>query len=234
MKACLFALVILLATDLSHAQTGPVRARPIQGATKKLPMMLIEQKPRRVVLRVSVDAEGHVTGTRIAESSGNGVFDERMRGYWKDTPFMPAIDAGGQPVADTLRITNVFEVEDRHSMSLKGFRNHSEIEGTPAAENAARFERMRCRDMIWEFDFMTRRAPKARFDHEETFHIPFAMFLAARSLKESARDALIQDWSSLVARTVNECRAKPDALYWKEVFVPLFVDAMPYESAPVP
>jgi TonB family protein len=225
---------MFLAAGLANAQTGPARARPIQGATKKLPMMLIEQKPRTVILEVSVDAAGHVTGTRIVQSSGNGIFDERMRGYWKDTPFMPALDATGRPVADTLRITNAFEVEDRHSMSLKNFRNHSEVEGTPAAENAARVKRMRCRDLLWEFDFMAQRAPRAKLEHEDLFHVSFAMFLAAGTIKESARDALIGAWSTLVPRAVAECRAKPDVLYWQDVFVPLFMNAMPYESAPVP
>ncbi len=197
-------------------------------------MMLIEQKPREVVLDVLVNAAGHVTTTRVVQSSGNGIFDERMRGYWKDTPFMPALDAEGKPAADTIRVTNTFSVDDRGSMSLKNFRNHSEVEGNDAAENAGRVERMRCRDMLWELDLMANRAPKASLDHEEIFHVPFAMFLAADSVRESARDALIREWSTLVARTIEDCRAKPDQFYWQEVFVPLFTRAVPYESAPVP
>ena len=106
-------------------------------------MMLIEQKPRKVVLDVTVGAEGRVTRTRIVQPSGNGVFDERMRGYWKDALFMPALDAAGQPTPDTLRITNTFSVDDRGSVSLRNFSNHSDIEGNAAADDTERFERMR-------------------------------------------------------------------------------------------
>ena len=82
MKVCLISLCLLLFAGMSSAQVGPSRARPINGATKKLPMMLVEQKPRKVVLDVFVDGSGQVTGSKFIESSGNGVFDERMRGYW--------------------------------------------------------------------------------------------------------------------------------------------------------
>lgn len=226
------SLALLLAMSPAWAQVGPSRAHPINGATKPLPMMLIEQKPRKVILDVFVDFQGRVSRTAIVESSGNGVFDERMRGYWKDTPFMPALDAEGKPGADTIRITNTFSVEDRGSMQLKNFRNHSDIEGNQPAENAARLERMRCQDMLWEYDFMKRRAPKAQLLHEDIFQVAFAMFLAAGDFRESARDALIGEWPGLVASALAGCREKPDALYWQEVFVPLFTRAAPYESAP--
>jgi TonB family protein len=226
-------LVLLLCASLCHAQVGPSRAHPIHGATRPLPMMVIEQKPRKVVLDVSVDIQGRVSRTAIVESSGNGVFDERMRGYWKDTPFMPALDPEGKPRADTVRITNTFSVEDRGGVQLKNLRNHSDIEGDQPAENAARLERMRCRDLLWEFDFMKRRAPKAKLLHEDIFQVAFAMFLAAGDFRESARDALIGQWSGLVAGTLAGCREQPDALYWQEVFVPVFTRAVPFETAPV-
>jgi hypothetical protein len=226
------SLALLIATE-AQAQVGPARAHPIHGATQPLPMMLIEQKPRKVVLDVFVDASGRVTGSAVVLASGNGIFDERMRGYWKATPFMPALDGDGNPRPDTIRITNTFSETDRGSLSLKQFRNHSEVESNLPADSAARLERMRCRDLVWEFEFMQRRAPKAGLLHEDIFQVAFAMFLAAGDFRESARDALIGEWSGLVERTLAGCREKPDAFYWQEVFVPLFTRAAPPESAPV-
>jgi hypothetical protein len=239
MKLCLrwfyfiWACLLLAASVTAQAQVGPARARLIHGATKKLPMMLIEQKPRKVVLDVQVDFEGRVTGTAVVESSGNGIFDERMRGYWKDTMFMPALDAEGRPAADTLRITNTFSADDQGSMSLKNFRNHSDVERDQAGADAARIERMRCRDLLWEHDFMQTRAPSATMVHEDIFHVAFAMFLAG-GVNESARDALIGEWSTLVDLVLVSCRETPGALYWREVFVPVFSRAAPHQSAPVP
>jgi hypothetical protein len=232
MKRLLIICLCALAGSAS-AQVGPIRARLIHGATKKLPMMLIEQKPRKVVLDVFIDQDGRVTRTAIVAGSGNGVFDERMRGYWKDTAFMPAIDASGQPTADTLRITNTFSIDEKGSLTLKDFRNHSDIEGNSAVDNAAHVERMKCADMLWEFDFMKKRAPKATLEHEDIFHVAFAMYLAAATVNEAARDALIGEWPKLVPRVVETCRAKPEALYLKDVFVPAFTRAAPYQSRPV-
>jgi hypothetical protein len=196
-------------------------------------MIYSELKARRVVMDVFVDANGKVTGSQIVVPSGNGIFDERMRGYWKDTAFMPALDPEGQPATDTLRIANTLRVAEKGSLWLKDLHNHSEIEGNHPAENAARLERMRCRDMLWEYDFMKRRAPKAKLLHEDIFQVAFAMFLAAGDFRESARDALIGEWSGLVENTLAGCRKNPEFLYWQEVFVPLFTRAAPYESAPV-
>jgi TonB family protein len=224
----------LLAAAPAAAQVGPARARPINGATKPLPMMLIDQRNRLVVLEVDVDAQGRVTATRIEHRSDNSIFDERMRGYWKATPFMPALDADGRPVNDTLRITNTYSVKDSGSLTLRTMRNHSDIDGDEPAADAARIERMRCADLLWEYDFMKRRAPKARLEHEKIFQVPFAMFLAAGNVSERGRDALIAEWPKLVQRTLSTCREKPDAAYWKEVFVRVFERATPYESPPVP
>jgi hypothetical protein len=226
--------LLVLAAPPLEAQVGPTRARPIHGAAKPLPTMAFDQKDRKVVLDVEVDAGGRVTATRIVQRSDNGIFDERMRGYWKDTPFMPALDAEGRPAPDTLRITNTYSVIDRGSMTLKTLRNHSDIDGNKPTDDALRMQRMRCADLIWEFDFMKHRARKARLDHEEIFHVAFALFLAAGNVSESARDALIAEWPKLVERTVSQCREKPQAAYWKEVFVPVFDHATPYASPPVP
>jgi hypothetical protein len=228
------ALLLVLIASQSHAQTGPSRARLITGGSKPPQPMLIDQTPRKVTLDVTVGADGRVTATRLVERSGNGIFDERMRGYWKAQPFVPALDVNGQPREDTLRATNTFSVDDGKGPALKMLRNHADIEGNKPADNVARVGLMRCRDFLWEFDFMRRMAPKANLLHEDLFHVPFAMFIAAGGVSEAARDALIAEWDVLVVKTIAACRENPDAAYWKETFVPLFTRAVPYSSAPVP
>jgi hypothetical protein len=230
------AMICLLpmAAAPSQAQVGPARAHPIIGASKALPTMFLDQRDRKVVLEVDVGADGRVSATRVVEPSDNGIYDERMRGYWKSTPFMPALDVGGQPIADTLRITHIYTVKTYTDHTPTNLRNVSHIDGNQPVDNAARLGRMRCADLLWEFDFLKRRAPKANLDHEEIFTVAFGMFLAAGSVPPTARDALIADWPKLVQRVLSDCRAKPDAAYWQGVFVPVFERAMPYVSAPVP
>jgi hypothetical protein len=230
------AMICLLAMTAVplQAQVGPARAHPIIGASKALPTMFLDQKNRKVVLEVDVSADGRVSATRVVERSDNGIYDERMRGYWKSTPFMPALDAEGQPVAASIRITHIYTVKDHPGHAPTDLRNVSHIDDHQPGDNAARLGRMRCADLLWEFDFMKRRAPKATLDHEEIFTIAFAMFLAAGDISQSARDALIADWPKLVDRVLTGCRGKPDAAYWESVFVPVFERAMPYVSAPVP
>jgi hypothetical protein len=226
-------LLVMTAAPL-QAQVGPARAHPIIGASKALPTMFLDQKDRKSVLEVDVSADGRVSATRVVERSDNGVYDERMRGYWKSTPFMPALDAGGKPVADTLRITHTYTVTKYPDHTPTNLRNVSHIDDNQPSDNAARLGRMRCADLLWEFDFMKRRAPRATLDHEEIFTVAFAMFLAAGNISQSVRDALIADWSNLVERVLSDCRGKPDAAYWEGVFVPVFERAKRHVSPPVP
>ena len=236
----LIAACAVLSSD-ALAQRGPSGAYPIDTASPKPPLMLFERRDRTVDVDVRVGADGHVIATRLATRSGNGVYDERVRGFWKAQPFVPALDADGRPVESTVRMRALYLVKvPREGAGLvyaaNGWRFRTALVRQPSAATPAdtdsgamvsRIGRMSCRDMLWEYDFMRGLAPKAKLQHEELFHVAFAMLVAAKRLETDSRDALIDQWDTLVEQTLDSCRAQPDAPYWHDAFVHTFESAAP-------
>lgn len=216
----------------AHAQRGPSPARPIDTASPEPPVMQFERKDRAVEVEVRVGADGRTMSTRLLTRSGNGVYDERVRGFWKHQPFVPALDAGGHPVESTLRTRATYSVKlppgadslvNRHN----GWRFRTQVLGTNPAALAARIERLSCADLLWEYDFMRGVAPRAKLQHEEIFHVAFAMFIAAKQLGTEARDSLIAQWDTLIGQTLDSCRAQPPAAFWQDAFAHTFQSAAP-------
>jgi len=227
----LAAGVVLMSLD-ARAQRGPSPAYPIETGAPNPPLMLFDRKDRTVEVAVRVGADGHAISTRLLTRSGNGVYDERVRGFWKDQPFVPALDANGQAVESTLRTRAIYSVRlPPEGAGLvnraNGWRFRTEVVDANPVEIAARIERMSCHDLLWEYDFMRALAPKAKLQHEEIFHVAFAMLIAAKRFSLDARDSLIAQWDTLVGQTLDSCRAQPDARYWRDAFAHTFESAAP-------
>ena len=225
---------LLMALD-AQAQLGPNLAYPIVAAAPKAPLMIIDSKDRSVTLDVSVGADGRTISTRLVTHSDNGIFDERVRGFWKDQRFVPTLDADGRPRAAMLRIESSFSSRDvprrkspEYQLLTQKWKFDSTIEGRSPSDMAARVARMTCRDFLWEYDFMKKQSPKrAKLEHEELFHVAFAMFISARQITDESRDALIKQWSTLIDQTLNSCRDQPEAMYWSSAFAHTFESATP-------
>jgi hypothetical protein len=216
----------------AHAQLGPSAAYPIEAASPPPPAMQFERKDRTVDVEVRVDADGHVLSTRLLTRSGNGVFDERVRGFWKHQPFVPALDANGQPVESTLHTRAVWTVRpppgaSRARRRRYGWRFRTEVLGSEPAAMISRIERMTCRDVLWEYDFMRRVAPRAKLENEEIFRVAFAMYIASKRIAGEARESLIAQSETLVDQTLDSCRLQPEAPYWRDAFAHTFESATP-------
>src|SRR6185295_7882867 len=227
----LAASVVFLSVD-ARAQRGPSSAYPIETASPKPPLMQFERKDRTVEVEVRVGADGHTRSTKLLTRSGNGVYDERVRGFWKDQRFVPALDAEGNPVESTVRTRASYYVKTPPEGAglvnrVNGWRFRTEVVNSDPAAIASRIGHMTCRDLLWEYHFMRGLAPKARLQHEEIFHIAFAMLIAARGFSLDARDSLIAQWDTLVGQTLDSCRVQPDARYWRDAFAHTFESAAP-------
>lgn len=217
---------------IGNAQVGPSEAYPIHTASPDPPLMQFDQKDRKTEVEITVGADGRTIGTKLLIRSGSGIYDERVRGFWKDQPFVPAIDAEGHPRQTTLVGRNSYFFKPMHygienRKPGEGAHFKSEIVDQTPGTMALRIERMKCRDLLWEYDFMRRLAPKAKLQHEEIFHVAFAMLIAAKHLGNDARDSLIAQWDTLVGQTLDSCRAQPEAAYWRDAFVHTFESASP-------
>lgn len=223
---------LVLLSLAAHAQRGPSAAYPIETASPRPPLMQFEVKDRTVDVEVRVGADGRTIATRLLTRSGNGVYDERVRGFWKRQPFVPALDADGRPVESTVRTRAIYAVKlppgaDTLVNRRNGWRFRTEVVGSDPEAMASHIGHLACRDLLWEYDFMRGLAPKAKLQHEKIFHVAFAMLIAAKQLDGEARDSLIAQWDTLIAQTLDSCRAQPAAAYWKDAFSHTFESATP-------
>src|SRR3954470_5587982 len=97
---CWFAMGVMVCR-IAAAQVGPSQPYPILGAASKPPVMTLSQRDRTTVVDVTVGANGRTLTTKLVTRSGSGVFDERVRGFWKNQPFVPALDTSGRPQVAT-------------------------------------------------------------------------------------------------------------------------------------
>jgi hypothetical protein len=228
----LLAVIALTMAGNVAAQLGPSEAYPINTASPPPALMHFDQKDRTVEVEITVGPDGHTIRTKLLTRSGSGVFDERVRGFWKDQPFVPALDADGRPHESTLVARNTYSFKAmkygiENVKPGEGLHFRAEIVDRTPDAMASRLERMTCRDLLWEYDFMRRLAPRAKLQHEEIFHVALAMLIAAKQLDSEARDALIAQWDTLIGQTLDACRARPDAAYWNDAFVRTFESATP-------
>ncbi|HTU67917.1 MAG TPA: TonB C-terminal domain-containing protein [Steroidobacteraceae bacterium] len=228
---CLFVVALSFAAG-AHAQRGPNAAYPINTASPPPPLMQFEQKDRETQVAVRVGADGRVISTKLVTRSGNGVYDERVRGFWKKQPFVPALDADGRPRESTVLTRATFLVKPAPVAaglvySSNGYHFRSEAIGKDPEAIAQRLRRMTCADVLWEYDFMRALAPKAKLVHEEIFHVSFAMYIADRALATDSRDALIAQWETLMGQVLDSCRAQPAAPYFADAFKHVFDSAAP-------
>jgi len=229
----LAAGVLMLSLDAqAHAQRGPSAAYPIDTASPAPPVMQFESRDRAAEVDVRIGADGHTISTMLVKRSGNGVYDERVRGFWKKQPFVPALDAGGRPIESTLQTRAIYSVKlppggEGLIGRRNGWRFRFEVLGSNPSERAERIARMTCQDLLWEYDFMHAIAPKAKLQHEQIFHVAFAMLIAERHLDIETRDSLIAEWDPLIGQTMDSCRAQPAAYFWKDAFAHVFDSAAP-------
>jgi len=231
-RSWLVSAAVTLMSMNAEAQIGPGEAYPIYTASPDPPLMHFDQKDRQTEVEITVGADGHTIGTKLLKRSGSGVYDERVRGFWKDQPFVPAIDANGRPRQTTLIGRNTYSFKPMQ----RGIENRKRGEGSHFKAEildqspdvmANRIQRMTCHDMLWEYEFMRALAPRAKLRHEEIFHVAFAMLIAAKHLGNDARDALIAQWDPLIDQTLDSCRAQPGAQYWRDAFAHVFESAAP-------
>jgi len=152
---------------------------------------------------VRVGADGRTISTKLLSPLGKRRLRRTRARILEGTAIRPAIGVDGRAgridAADArgLRGASCRRAATASSYASMVFHFRTESAGETPADMAARIERMSCRDLLLEYDFMHGLAPKAKLHHEEIFHVAFAMLIAARRLSTESRDVLIAQWDAL-------------------------------------
>ena len=91
----------------------------------------------------------------------------------------------------------------------------------PTYDEAARILRMRCKDFIWEIDFLHEIAGKvAPLTNEQMVKMSMAMFMVQENLKADELARLTKDFSRTLREVYGACAEKPEQKYYLETLAP--------------
>jgi TonB family protein len=207
-------LLIATSPQAAMAQAGPLEPRLViagQGYPKFDPDLAIEFLAATAEL--TVDAEGHVTAVRIAESSGNERFDSIVKNYYAKFRLIPALNDAGVPVPAVSEVRFRVAVDDPQTERLRG------PEDFVAAE-VKRIRRMKCEDFMWEYDRMQEIAHGHELDQEYLFQTSFAMVESRQKLSAAETERVRKKANAVLKDTAKQCRANPDAAYFVDAYQP--------------
>lgn len=210
----LFVLLMCALPQLALAQAGPLEPRLVVAGNsypKFDPELAIDFLAATAEL--SVDADGRVTGVRIAESSGNERFDAIVRDYYAKFRLIPALTAEGQPIAATSEVRFRVAIDDPVAARLRG------PDDFVAAE-VKRIRRMKCDDFTWEYERMQEIAHGSALDQEYLFQTSFAMVEASQKLSPEEVSRAVKKSAATLKDTAKRCRANPDASYFADAYQP--------------
>ena len=214
MRIALFVLMCTALAPSANAQTGPLEPRLViagQDYPKFEPELAIDFLAATAEL--TVDAEGHVTAVKIAESSGNDRFDQIVQNYYSKFRLIPAISDSGQPIPAQTEVRFRVAIDDPQSGRLRGPDEFLQAE-------VRRIRRMNCDDFIWEFDRMQEIAHGAALDEEYLFQTSLAMVEATQKLTPAESERVTKKSGAVLKETAKHCRANPDAHYFADAYQP--------------
>ena len=214
---CLF--VSSFATP-AFTQSGPMSARVVFA--KPPPALGSSQHDigKRVVVELDIDVAGNVTNTRVVEPSGSRDFDAKVQKYYSRWRFLPALDQDGTPIASQVKMaagrtagpapvdkpedTRVYEAASRNMR-----------------DETSRIMRMRCKDFLWEHDFMRDIAgTRAALTNEQMIKTSMAIFMVQENVTGEELKKLDRDYSHTIGEVAKTCRDRPEDKYYEQVLAP--------------
>jgi TonB family protein len=215
-------LVALLVSSPLFAQTGPLEARLIQSAKSspfsdpfpELHRQLNRQDNVAIVIELTVGTDGRVSDARVLESSGNKRVDETVRKYYLKNRFVPALDEAGTPIVSTVtgKYLQQSSRPDPASSGPSQTRLDNEVQ---------RVERMKCKDFVWEYNFMREAAYQQRLTFgEELFQTALGMFISRERVLDAQIAVLSRSVVPAMDASAQACRSKPDEVFFSSVFSP--------------
>ena len=216
-RNALYLLVFSAAmAPLAHGQAGPLEPRLVNAGQPQpqfAPELAIDFLGATAEL--TVDVQGHVTGVRIIETSGNEQFDKIVHDYYSKVRLIPAISDNGEPMAGTTEVRFRVAIDDTEGGTgrLRGPDNFLQAE-------VKRIRRMQCDDFIWEYERMQEIAHGFDLDQEYLFQTSFAMVEAHSKLNAAEIERVMKKNTAVLKDTAKSCRANPGAKYFADAYQP--------------
>jgi TonB family protein len=224
LSACLFA-------TSAFAQTGPTLPRYVMSKPPPQFDGHVTESSLRSVIELQVDATGRVTEVRVLKGSGSEDYDKRVQSYYRKWRLMPALDENGVPKASKLRMGHSMRgmgpPEDART-TLKRTNPGEFPDEAPAEpidprvyDEGGRVLRMRCKDFLWEYDFL-RDVAGGNAPFELELMTQTSLFEAAKKVRVPVAEypRIKKNLRRTLRETAKTCRARPEDMYIEHVLAP--------------
>ena len=219
----LFGYVACLAAAPAIAQVGPIQ--PVLITDGKIEVAHnrpdLPEDNYSVPVDIRVGREGAVTGATVGESSGNPIVDGLAVAHMKTREFLPGLDAKGQPVASTVKVTvNMYKRGTKKVLRVT-------LKPPPMAAENARVHKMMCADFLFEIDRLTEKAGIRDASLEVLPYMSAHMYMTQKNVPSEVQEKFWDQWPSTLRKVVNACEKDQLKLYYTEVLVPALDGALP-------
>ena len=220
----LLGYVSCLAAGPLFAQVGPIQPVLITDGKTETAQNRPDFDDYSVPLDVYVAADGSVTNAVVSESTGNVSADGVAASFIREKKFLPGLDAKGQPVVSTVKLTV--------NMYKRGTKKVVRITVKPPALNVEtqRVKKLMCADFLWEIDRMRNDAGIRDASLEVMPYISAHMYMQQKGVPSEVEEKFWDMWPGALRKIVDRCEKEQTSFYFTEVLVPLLDGAMPAQE----
>jgi hypothetical protein len=205
------------------AQMGPIQpVLVLPGGKNELP----HDRPQlddnySVPVDVYVAADGSVSNAIVTQSTGNVTADGLGAAYIRGRRFLPALDAGGQPVAGLVRVSV--------SMFKRGTRDVVKVlvKPPPIAAETQRVQNLVCADFLWEVERLAEGAHVRDASYEVMPYVSAQMYVKRHDISDEQQGKFWDRWPDALQKIIDRCEKEPLKMYFAEVLVPSLDGVMP-------
>ena len=220
----LFGYVACLAAGPAFAQVGPIQ--PVLVMVGSLP----ETSHNRpdlggddfsIPLDVFVGADGLVTNAVVSDSSGNTQADGIAASYIRERRFLPGLDAKGNPVASTVKVTvNMYKRAGRKVVRVT-------LKPPPLANESNRVKKLMCADFVFEMNRLSDDAKIRDTSLEVLPYVSAHMYMTQKNVPSEVQEKFWDEWPKTLNKIVDRCEKNQLQMFYAEVLVPALDGAMP-------
>jgi TonB family protein len=217
-------ILVMCFASPAFAQSGPMSARMVFAKPPPLFEYSRGDSGRRTTVVLDIDAAGKVTNVQVVNPSDSPDYDKKVQKYYSQWRFLPALDQQGTPIASHLKV--VYVTGDADSPDTLGQTTATtapvtDSKDTRIYDEASRIMRMRCKDFLWEHDFMRDIAgAKSRLTNEQMVKTSMAIFMVQANVTAEEFKKLDRNYSRTLREAAGTCRNRPDDKYYEQVLAP--------------
>jgi TonB family protein len=208
MRQFAVTLTFLAFMATAQAQQGPAASRLL---SRPMPAKAPSTNTYNAEAELLVTARGRVDEVTLINSSGDEAFDKQWRKSLSDWRFLPAVNELGEPVESLARV-----IYTPTSLTTRPVQAST----IPPVDEAARIERLTCKDFLWEYRIVTDSLSRRMALLDPLLKTPQRMLIAQSTLDEAQLQRFNAEYDQIVTDAADHCDDNPEDLFLSSALKP--------------